>query len=285
MRIFLALFILLPMVSCSSKPEPSAVTAPLPQKQTVKTPNRSVVQYDSDCNVPSRPFGYILCEGDTLPICFYHREAGFFRPEPWGGFWTDGSRSEMQILIPHFMLKKDIVLEIPVLSYAFFGKQQNFVAEFKVHEKTILRREFTRKSPRSLKLAVPAELNQTSQLTLTIHFITRLQKLSELVPQRKDPRILGMAFHFLKKNAEIPDFSRCTFRITTVSEPDKAGIQQAELVFRDHFSGPEPPEVLKTELYTAAIDLKDPVPSGGIAGFDDDVQKKPLAGHLWRSRS
>ena len=183
---------------------------------------------------------------------------GFLRTGTW---WiqTVADEAQMTIQPPHPVLKKDTVLEIPQLAFAFRGKQQKFQAEFKINGVTVLRQEFTPKTPTSLRLKIPARLNQTVQMTLSIKF-TGLYRQSEL-GVKNDQRKLGISFRFINDDYVLNNqkLFRAVFQVEQISPPRPDGIQKAKLGLLDQIYGPELPEALQLDLYPAAIDPRDPL--------------------------
>ena len=256
--LLIACALLLSAVSCRNGTGSPQQGPPKHAPKTLPARRETALLLDRDGF--SRPFGFIRCGLDSFPICDSRLVSGFASPEPWG-FWTEGQQTEMQIGIPWFLLGKKIVVDFMNVSYAFSARQQNLSFEFTVRGKTVLRTKLDRKSPRRIKLVIPAGLNQSPRLDLTIRSLTALQKFPERNPKEKSRkfRTPGIGFYYLKpKDLPKNRLTRGIFEITKIVAPDKNGGQLAELRCIDHFQGPLP-SVLKTVLQTRAIPPDDPV--------------------------
>ena len=255
-RILLICCILLTTVSCWTR-SGSEPKQPEPQKEALP------VRHETELLLNQKGFpkaiGYIRCGEESFPICDYLRVSGFFGPEPWG-FWTNGQEQEMQISIPWFMLGKTITLEFSSVGFALAGRQRELAAEFMVRGKTVLQEKYDRKSPQMLKLCIPAELNQSSPLKLSIRFQTALGKYSELNARSKDQRVLGFGFRFLKKDIPPENYTHGMFQISSIGAPDENGDQSAVLRCIDLFQGPVPPAEIRTMLPAASLSSQDGVP-------------------------
>jgi len=251
-------FLLTFTLSCSflSKPEPVRK-----QDTGFRMPaQRPVTSWFSPNNDLFRSFAYFHCGNLKLQPGNYRLGLGFQVSGPrW--FQTIADEAQMTILPPHPVLKKDTVLEIPHLAFAFRGKQQKFQAEFKINGGTVLRQEFTPKTPTSLRLKIPARLNQSVQMTLSIKF-TGLYRQSEL-GVKNDRRKLGIIFRFINDDylSSKQKLFRAVFQVEQITPPGPDGIQKATLFLLDQVYGPAIPETLHLDLYPAAIDPRDPLKS------------------------
>ena len=203
-----------------------------------------------------RAFAYFHSGNLKLQLGNFRMGPGFQRTDPWW-FWTVADQAQLTILPPHPVLKKDTVLEIPKVAFAFRGKQQKIKAEFKIGNETVLRQEFTPKSPDSLRLKIPARLNQTGSMTLTVKF-TGLYRQSEL-GVKNDQRKRGIGFRFVSDDYIFNNrnLSRAVFQVEKITPPGPDGTQKAELHLLDQIYGPGLPETLALDLYPAAIDPRD----------------------------
>ena len=240
--------------SFSSKPDPAAeqdTGSPMPAK-------RPVTSWFLTNNDIFSSFAYFHCGDQKLQLGNYRIGPGFQRTGP---LWVQTVADEAQMTIqpPHPVLKKDTELEIPQLTYAFRGKQQKFQAEFKINGETVLRQEFTPKTPTNLRLKIPARLNQAFQMTLSIKF-TGLYRQSEL-GVKNDQRKLGISFNFVKDDYVFSNQNlfRAVFQVEQITPPRPDGIQKAKLPLLDQVYGPALPETLHLDLYPAAIDPRDPL--------------------------
>ena len=252
-------------LSCSflSKPEPVRK-----QDTGFRTPDtefrmpakRPVTSWFLTNNELFRSFAYFHCGNRKLQMGNYRMGPGFLRTGTW---WiqTVADEAQMTIQPPHPVLKKDTELEIPQLAFAFRGKQQKFQAEFKINGETVLRQEFTPKTPTSLRLKIPARLNQSVQMTLSIKF-TGLYRQSEL-GVKNDRRKLGISFRFVNDDNVINNqkLFRAVFQVVQITPPGPDEIQKAKLSLLDQMYGPILPETLDLDLYPAAIDPRDPLKS------------------------
>lgn len=247
-RFLLPFLALLATVSCAVRPA-APVAGPgdntLPSGDAA---SRWVLYYGT----LSRAFARIHCGNEVLQLNNYRLASGFSQTEAWR-FWTASNQAVLEFLPPPSMLKKDLILEIPQMDFAFKGPQQKIQAEFLVGGKPLLKHEFTPKSPVSLQLKIPAALNQAKGMTLTIR-INGIRRQSEL--GGTDPRRLGIGFRFLKDDILLfqAKVTKALFRIEKISPPDPQGIQTAELRLMNHYFGPRPQDVLKTGLHTAALE-------------------------------
>ena len=240
-------------LSCSlfCKPDPAL------GKDSPEPSERPVTPWFLSNNDIFRAFACFQVGNQKLQLGNFRMGPGFQRTEPWW-FWTVADEAQMTIQPPHPVLKKDTVLEIPQLAFAFRGRQQKFQAEFIINGGTVLRQEFTPKSPTSLRLNIPARLNQTVPMTLTIKF-TGLSRQSEL-GVKNDARKLGIGFRFVNDDYVFSNRNlfRGIFQVERITPPGPDGIQKAELLLLDQIYGPALPENLPLDLYPAAIDPRDP---------------------------
>lgn len=240
-------------LSCShfSQPAP-AQTKKAESQMPVNRPVASWFSYNNDIY---RAFAYFHCGNLKLPLENFRFGPGFQLESPW--FWTVADQAKMIIQPPHPVLKKDTMLEIPKLSFFFRGKKQKFQADFQINGTTVLRQEFTKKTPTNLRLKIPARLNQTGPMILTIKF-TGLYRQSEL-GVKKDQRKLGISFRFIDDDFDNSRLSRAVFQVDQITPPRPDGTQKAELRVLDQIYGPILPETLSLDLYPAAIAPRDPV--------------------------
>lgn len=254
-RILPVMFVLLVFtLSCST------FSRPAPEKEAAAQlpADRPVSSWFLVNNDIFRAFAYFHSGNLKLQLGNFRMGPGFQRTSPWW-FWTVADQAQMTIMPPHPVLKKDIVLEIPKVAFTFRGKQQKIRAEFKIGSETVLRQEFTPKSPNSIRLKIPARLNQTGTMTLTIKF-TGLYRQSEL-GVKKDQRKCGIGFCFVSDDYVFNNktLSRAIFQVEKITPPGKDGTQKAELRLLDQIYGPGLPETLALDLYPAAIDPRDKV--------------------------
>ncbi|MBQ6599011.1 MAG: hypothetical protein IJH79_15785, partial [Lentisphaeria bacterium] len=243
-------------LSCSFLSKPDPVRKPdTGFLMPVKRPETSWFLTNNDL---ARSIGYFHCGKQKLQLGNYRMGPGFQPAGPWW-FQTIADEVQMTILPPHPVLKKDTELEFPQLAFSLRGKQQKFQAEFKINGETVLRQEFTPKTPTSLRLKIPARLNQTIQMTLSIKF-TGLYRQSEL-GVKNDQRKLGISFRIVPDeyifNHQI--LFRAVFQVEQITPPLPDGIQKAELLPLEHIYGPELPKTMQVDLYPAAIDPRDPL--------------------------
>ena len=153
-------------LSCSPLSQPDASPEKEPELQTPD--DRPVTSRFLSNNDIYRAFAYFHSGDQKIPLENFKFGKGFQLDAPW--FWTVSDQAEMTILPPHPVLKKDTVLEIPKLSFFFRGKKQKFQAEFQINGTTVLQQEFSKKSPTSIQLKIPARLNQSATMNLTIKY-------------------------------------------------------------------------------------------------------------------
>jgi hypothetical protein len=239
-------------LSCSS------VSRPGNGNEHRKPSKRPVTSWFLTDNDIFHAFAWFHCGNQKFQLGNYRLGPGFQLNGPWW-IWTIEDQAHMTIRPPLPVLKKDTVLEIPKLALAFRGKQNKFQAEFIINGETVLRQEFTPKSPTSLRLQIPARLNQTGLMTLSIR-LTGVYRQSEL-GLKSDQRKLGIGFCFVQDDLirDKQKLSRAVFQVEQITPPDPDGIQKARLQLLDHIYGPALPENLSLDLYPAAIDPKDPV--------------------------
>ncbi len=243
-------------LSCSplSQPDPAQEK----EAELLMPVNRPVTSWFLSNNDIFRAFGYFHVGNQKVQLGNFRMGPGFQRTDPWW-IWTVADQAQLTILPPHPVLKKDTVLEIPKVAFAFPGSQRKFQAEFKINGETVLRQEFNPKTPESIRLKIPARLNQTGTMTLNIKFTG----LSRMCDQgfKNDPRKLGIGFRFVDDDYIFSsrNLFRAVFQVEKISPPGTDGIQKAELRLLDQIYGPILPETLSLDLYPAAIDPRDPV--------------------------
>lgn len=245
-------------VSCSVFPEPESASEQEKTQPVIPDRGRTAESWYFPNYDLSRAFAYFHFGKEVLQLCSYQLGPGMQRTGPWW-LWTVDDQAKMTIIPPQPVLKKDVELRIPHLDFSFRGKQQKIRAEFQINGETLLKQEFTPKSPKSLSLKIPARLNQSGRMPLTIRF-TGLCRQSEL-GVKNDPRKLGIGFRFVNDDlvASNRKISRAFFQIEQITPPGPDGAQKAKLCLLGQIYGLALPENLDIDLYPAGIDPHDPV--------------------------
>ena len=257
--LMLSVFLLLFTLSCATDSKSDAASASGSRTINPQVPDRpAAVRYLESYGVYP-VFAYFHCGNQIYPADNYKFGKGFQPLLDGWLFKTIIEEAQMTFFPPHPILKKDVELRIlnPVINIR--NHQREIQATFLINGTPVLEEVYRKGIQSLISLKIPARLNQSASMTLTIRF-KKLYSQSELTGN-KDMRKLGIGIRLPKDNPTLKklEISRAVFLVDQISPPGPDGIQKAELQLLDRIYGPALPENLSLDLYPAAIDPKDPV--------------------------
>ena len=257
--LMLSAFLLLFTLSCATDSKPDAAPASGSRTIAPQVPDRPAADRYLDSYGVYPVFAYFHCGDQIYPADNYKFGKGV-QPllEGWL-FKTIIEEAQMTFFPPHPILKKDIELQIPDPVINIRNHQREIHAAFLINGTPVLEEVYRKGIQPLISLKIPARLNQSASMTLTIRF-KKLYSQAELTGN-KDMRKLGIGIRLPKDDPTLKklEISRAVFLVDQISPPGPDGIQKAALQLLDQSYGPGLPENLSLDLYPAAIAPEDPV--------------------------